>query len=744
MSGRQRHKRNPRLVIWRRWGDWRKLAVGVVTGGLIALLLTTRLAPDKVNLRVGDAARDDIRSPRYLQYRDERETDRQRQLAAASVVQYSTIPDAAVRVDQRINLFFQQASQLRVRDRGGSLDEQARVLQASAPPGLPVTSIRQALLLAPARRQKVAQAARQLAREGMSGPVRRNTDDLSRTQALLRARAAALPLSPTERELTGEVAALSLEHNLLLNAEETARARERARQSVPPVVAEIRADDILIHKGEIVTAEHLELLERLGLRQPRTPSETRVYLALLGFGLVVLFGNYLYQFHLRLFRDLRALVLISVVTIGCLFIFRLGSAALGLKLSGDQMGYVGMMCSALAAMLVAALLSPQVAVFVGMAMAFLTALLVDNQLKFAMVGLVSSLAGVQAVTNIRDRAGILRAALAVCVANVLVILVAHGATVRYSWPELGVGVAWGMIGGLASVFLFVPAAALLERPFGLTTHLRLLELSDPNHPLLRRLAMEAPGTYAHSIVVGNLSEAAAKAIGADALFARVASYYHDIGKVVRPQFFVENQTAENRHAQINPSLSCLVVTAHVKDGVQLAEQSHLPPPIVNIIREHHGTCLIKYFYHRAMRTGSEDPAPGLEYQFRYEGPRPRTKESGIIMLADASEATSRTLEKPTPGRMRAMVETIVRDRLSDGQLDECELTFRDLEKIITTFTRTLSSMLHARIEYPEADTTDLLRWGADGTAGKEPTAALHGLSDTPEGVAGALTESPGA
>jgi putative nucleotidyltransferase with HDIG domain len=243
--------------------------------------------------------------------------------------------------------------------------------------------------------------------------------------------------------------------------------------------------------------------------------------------------------------------------------------------------------------------------------------------------------------------------------------------------------------------------------------------------------MEAPGTYAHSIVVGNLAEAAAEAIGADPLYARVSAYYHDIGKVFRPQFFVENQQRENLHDQLSPSLSRLIVLSHVKDGVALALRHRLPPPIIDIIKEHHGTCLIRYFYHRAMTSGEESDHPALEYQFRYEGPRPRTKESGIIMIADATEAASRTLEKPTPGRIRDLVELIVRDRLADGQLDDCELTFKDLEKIIASFTRSLTGMLHARIEYPRAWKGTERKLPANGSAGQERVGVPAATADLP-------------
>jgi len=185
-----------------------------------------------------------------------------------------------------------------------------------------------------------------------------------------------------------------------------------------------------------------------------------------------------------------------------------------------------------------------------------------------------------------------------------------------------------------------------------------------------------------------------------------------------------------------------VVTSHVRDGVELAEEYRLPPPIINIIKEHHGTCLIKYFYHQAVTSGGEDNTPALEYQFRYEGPRPQSKESGIIMLADSAEAASRTLEKPTPGRIRDLLERIVRDRLSDGQLDDCELTFKDLEKIIASMTRSLTSVLHARVEYPAGDTAQLRKMAADGTGHKEPVGVRKALADTPETAQGAFGRPP--
>lgn len=210
--------------------------------------------------------------------------------------------------------------------------------------------------------------------------------------------------------------------------------------------------------------------------------------------------------------------------------------------------------------------------------------------------------------------------------------------------------------------------------------------------------MRVPGTYAHSLMVGNLAHAAAEAIRADGLLARVAAYYHDLGKMNRPEFFIENQSnAENIHDRLAPSMSALILISHVKDGLEMAAAVGLPPRVCDVIQQHHGTSLMKYFYHRATG-GAQDPT--LEAQFRYAGPKPQTKEAAILMLADSVEAASRTLDKPTPARIADFVARMVEDKRADGQLDECDLTLRDLKTIQDVFARTLSGTLHARVEYP--------------------------------------------
>ena len=234
------------------------------------------------------------------------------------------------------------------------------------------------------------------------------------------------------------------------------------------------------------------------------------------------------------------------------------------------------------------------------------------------------------------------------------------------------------------------------------THATLLELSAFDRPILQQLCAIAPGTYAHSMMVGTLAEAGATAVGANALLARVGGYYHDIGKMKRPDFFVENQRRENVHGRLSPSLSALIITAHVRDGIEMAREQRLPDEIRDIIAQHHGTTLIRYFYHQALAdcNESEGIPPGLEASFRYPGPKPQAQEAAIVMLADSIEAAARCLDSPTQERLQAQIDTIVRDKIEDGQLDDCRLTFLDVKKISDAFLHVLLAMNHGRIDYP--------------------------------------------
>ncbi|MDA8206881.1 MAG: HDIG domain-containing protein, partial [Thermaerobacter sp.] len=338
-----------------------------------------------------------------------------------------------------------------------------------------------------------------------------------------------------------------------------------------------------------------------------------------------------------------------------------------------------------------------------------------------LVAFFGGIAGVFGTSRLSQRYDILWAGLLVGLVNLLALLgldVMQGADLLQPqvWQYLG----WAVVDGVFASILAMGSILLLEGPFGVITAMKLIELSNPNQPLLRKLLVEAPGTYHHSIMVGNLAEAGTEAVGGNSLLARVGAYYHDIGKSKRPYFFVDNQFgAENPHNRLAPTLSAIIIASHVRDGVELAREYRVPEPIVNFIREHHGTTLIRFFYEKAL---DQDNGEGVEESdFRYDGPRPQSKETAIVMLADASEATVRTLKNPSPQSIEQVVRRLIKERLEDGQLDEANLTLKELDIIARTFTRVLTGVFHQRIAYPDRVLKEMERSRGNGNRrGKRP------------------------
>jgi putative nucleotidyltransferase with HDIG domain len=272
--------------------------------------------------------------------------------------------------------------------------------------------------------------------------------------------------------------------------------------------------------------------------------------------------------------------------------------------------------------------------------------------------------------------------------------------------------------GIAVGFVVLGILPFIEKSFRITTSMTLLELADASHPLLRRLAVEAPGTYNHSLQVATIAEAAAEAIGVNSLLCRVASYYHDVGKINKADYFIENQqSGENRHLNLSPSVSLLIIIGHVKDGIELAKEYNLPTSIFPFIQQHHGTTLVEYFYHRACNQPQQPngDAPTIsETQYRYPGPKPRSKECAIVMIADAAESATRAMTEPNASRIETLVHDLSMKRLLDGQFDECDLTMRELELIERSLVKSLLSIYHGRIAYPSSTAVSAASAAASG------------------------------
>jgi putative nucleotidyltransferase with HDIG domain len=663
-------------------GPWRP--VGML-GGLAVLLAAVGWVPyvPAVALRPGAVSTQDVVAPRTVEFVDRERTEALRKEVADAVPPvYRAVSDALDQAERQAKSLGDSVLALRA-DR--SLATQARA-QALARLGLHGEALQAALNLDRRELLVARDAAVSALYRLMARPLRTEDLEAARRQAelVLREKGVRPPALPFARWLVER----ALRPNLVVDEAQTRRAREAARAGVEPVRVRVLKDEVVVRRGEVVTPEHVQKLQALGLAGSPWQWEKVVGTGLLVGLLVAILGAYLARFQPEVWQSPKLLGLLGLLV-------WLGAA--GTRLVAATLHPL-LLPAASVTMLLSVLLNAKVAVFAAGILAVLTGTLGSQDLRLAAVAYTGALVAVFSVRRIQRRTDLAYAGLVVGFANAAASLASDllaGTPLREAALNAGVGVTGGVLCGV----LATGALPYLEDLFGLVTPIKLLELSNPSHPLLRRLQLEAPGTYHHTLMVANLAEAAAEAVGADPLLARVGTYYHDVGKLRRPGFFVENQVGgHNPHDRMAPSLSALAVAAHVRDGLELARQYKLPQVVADFIPQHHGTTLMAYFYHRAVeqQQGPVDPEA-----FRYEGPKPRSREAAIVMLADGVEAAARSIQNPTPERIREVVRRIVHERLEDGQLDECDLTFRDLERISQVFTRLLVSMFHPRLEYPE-------------------------------------------
>jgi putative nucleotidyltransferase with HDIG domain len=357
------------------------------------------------------------------------------------------------------------------------------------------------------------------------------------------------------------------------------------------------------------------------------------------------------------------------------------------------------------AMILTLAYNPQFALMISFSLVLMLAVVLGSSVEDVLVRMGGLATAILLLRHVRTRTQLVAVA---TISGVVFagMTIASGLLTEQSWTFILNDALRRFLSSSLAGFLLTGLLPLVERCFGIVTDIRLLEYADGSHPLLQELVKRAPGTYTHSITVATLAETAAEAIGANPLLVRVGSYFHDIGKMLKPQYFIENQTGANRHDSLEPALSTLVIIGHVKDGLALAEEYRLPAPIVDFIAQHHGTTLVEYFYREAMRlreNSCDTSSTDLESCFRYPGPKPQTRENGLVMLADAVESTSRSLSQPTPASLSKLVHDILMKRLLDGQFEESGLTLTELHLIEESLSKSLIALFHARIKYPEAE-----------------------------------------
>ena len=683
------------------------IAAGILILALAAILGADILPEPPLDVAEGQLATRDIVAPRALDFESKLQTDAARAAASAAVpFQYSFTTENAIAIAG--------AQQVAFEDRVGRIDT---TFSAELSPAGRKSLLETALPdLSESAKTTLAgldvagwAAVRTEAARVLDASLRTELRDTEVAEARLRLSGQmAGGLDESERMLAAELIAPLVVPNSSLSDELTAQARAKAAEEVEPVMVTIRQGEVIVRNGSPLTPTDIEKIDALGMRQTLPDVASFGGWLLLAVLMVGILLAWIWRFRPGLWHRDNVLILIGLLVVG---------ATLALKLTAGRPTLPFFLPTAAIAILLAVLLDASVATIVIAIVAVIGGAVNGNSLEFATYIFLGGMAGVVAIRR-GDRLQIfVQAAVAVFVVNALVVTVFSllGARDLRGILELWFASAASAAGsGIAAVGTF----AVLGSVFGILTVFQLLELANPSQPLLRRLLVETPGTYHHSLMVGNLAERAAEAIGADPLVTRVAAYYHDVGKLANPLGFIENQAgADNIHDQLDPEVSAQILKQHVVDGIDLAYKAKLPKALIAFIPQHHGTAIMGYFYARA----KELAGPGVvvdDRKFRHAGPKPQSREAALIMLADGVEASVRSLAARDEASIRGMVGRIIEERVADGQFDECDLTLRDLERIREAFVGQLLGMYHTRIAYPQNTVVELeSRRAASGGGG---------------------------
>ncbi len=689
---------------------------------LITLLMSIPLLPGQVELEPGTPAPQDIYSPAYQRFESQVLTDQAREKAREDPSNEVWVQDTNL-IQQNRSIIQNNLSVLDMIRLDASMDSPPSSHREPAFQGITLTEeLLNVLILLPQSEYQSWRDNGVFASydSNMRGRRLASEADVAVARAALFDR---LPSSFSTDEKEAAVAFVSpmIVVNMRLDEDQTNARREQAAANVVPVIQVVQKGEAILRQGELVTPEAIEKMQEAGLlRRDLTFAGLASTGALVGLFMLLL-HLYIFRYTPQVWQRQRQVVLIGLLilgTVGVARVFLPGHAFLPYLLP-----------LAAVSMLIAVLINTDVAVLVTLVLSVLTVLVANGtnlSMELTLYYFVSGLAGIFSLTHVERVSTFARAGAFIALSCFLAVFTLNVITAApIDWNSIQSFVLAAVFNGVVSASITYAAFSLLGTLFGITTPVQLMELAHPDQPVLRRLMQEAPGTYHHSLVVSNLAERAAEMIGADALLTRVCAYYHDIGKVMHPYYFIDNQSGmKNIHDKLDPRESAAIIAGHVRDGVELGRKSRLPRRVLDAIPQHHGTMLIQYFYYKALK---EDPNTNPD-DFRYPGPKPQTKENAILMLADGVEATVRAMAQagaldkpPTPNSDASespglynntaslpndtlinTVHRIISERIEDGQLDECDLTVRDIARIQEAFVSMLKGIYHPRVQYPSS------------------------------------------
>ncbi len=705
-----------------------------VASALLVMAMTAIFAldiiPTRIDAQVGQVATSDILAPRALSYTSAILTLEARDAARTAVApQYDFTPDKAAAVArQQAAAFDRQVTAVDTAFDAAVPEADRLPLLESALPALS-DEARATLLALPLARWSTIRAEGARILDQLESAELRDAD-LADIRIRLAGRILG-GLTEAERKLTAEIVAPLLIANSDYDQTATDQARTSAAEAVIPTVVAVSQGQAIVRKGDLVTGLALEKIEAFGLTTARWDVARLAGWALFSILLVGFLLAWVWRFRPELWHRSNVLTLVGLLLLISTF---------ALEVTSGRSGLPYILPTAAVGILVALLLDAGTAIVLMAVIALIAGAVKGGELEIAAYVLFGGAAGIIAIRRGDRLNAFVQAGVAVAIVDALVVTT-YGLLGNHDL--MGAIQLWGasaLAGGGAAV-VAVGTFAVLGGAFGILTAFQLLELANPSQPLLRRLLMETPGTYHHSIMVANLGERAAEAIGADPLLTRVAAFYHDVGKLANPLAYIENQAGgDNIHDELDPEASAQILKSHVADGIDIAYRARLPKPLIAFIPQHHGTALMSYFYAKAREQAAaaygglatsegEKAADAVDQaRFRHAGPKPQSREAALIMLADGVEASVRSLSSRDEPAIRAMVSRIIEERLGDGQFDECDLTLRDVEQIREAFVAQLLGMYHQRIAYPQSKIVELESRRAAAGGGGGPTGDGGGSS----------------
>ncbi|HAT4108964.1 HD family phosphohydrolase [Clostridium perfringens] len=664
--------------------DYKKIILYIITFIVLYCTLMTGIITRKYDLKVGDIPKSDIKAHREII--DESATEARKKEAEEKVdKQYSLRTDVQKQSEEKIKGFFSSVEKVLAQDKP---EEEKAKLIPRAPFKITDAQANKIASMNEQSTKKLESVCIDGLNKAYEAPIEDgNEQDLKEAKKEYTDFISSSDLSDSEKAIALNFVNV-VEANFFYDKEKTDELIKETLKQVPPVM--IKKNQIVVSEGEPVTAHQLELLGTLGLLSD-SASALYIYIALGVLVIIVMYlqYGYIHKYYPTINKEFSKIVMISILNVFPVILARL---------FGMMSNYI--IPLACMPMLITLLLNYKISLVFSMLNVILIGGAVGFNPNIIILAILNVVLGGTLLRKMQQRNDILYSSITVAVLS-SILTFSVGTLTTNNFMEILADSTFAAAGAILSGILTIGVLPFFESTFDIVTNAKLLELSNPNNPLLKKLLMEAPGTYHHSILVANLAELAAEQVGGNPLLARIGAYYHDVGKTKRPYFFRENQFGKkNPHDRLKPEVSSKIIISHVKDGSELAKEYNLPKTIHDFIVTHHGETLVKYFY-LTVKNNSENSDEVKEEDFKYPGPKPMSKEQGIVMLADSTEAAVRSINEPTEEKIEKMVNNIIDDKLASGQLDNCDLTLRDISKIKKCFLKALNGIHHERIEYPD-------------------------------------------